>query len=126
MRPTSPTRRAIVLDGQQPGRPRHSAFRIRDALLSAQEPVNAYVAERAYSAAALISLSANRIVMAPGASIGAAEPVEAGGTVPRATRWSRRCAASSSRPRSATTTTRNLAGAMVDKNVICRATNAPA
>ena len=55
--------RAIVLSVNSPGGLVSSAFRIRDALLSAEEPVDAYVAERAYSAAALISLSADRIVM---------------------------------------------------------------
>ena len=54
-----------------------TAFSIRDALFSAHEPVYAYVGARAYSAAALITLAANRIVMAPGASIGAAEPIPA-------------------------------------------------
>jgi membrane-bound serine protease (ClpP class) len=68
---------AIVLDVNSPGGLVASAFEIRDALLSAHEPVIAYVGERAYSAAALITLSANRIIMAPGASIGAAEPIPA-------------------------------------------------
>jgi membrane-bound serine protease (ClpP class) len=69
--------RAIVLDVNSPGGLVEAAFQIRDALFSAQEPVVAYVGARAYSAAALISLSASRIVMAPGASIGAAEPIPA-------------------------------------------------
>lgn len=68
--------RAIVLDVNSPGGLVDAAFEIRDALFSAREPVVAYV-QRAYSAAALISLSADRIVMAPGASIGAAEPIPA-------------------------------------------------
>jgi membrane-bound serine protease (ClpP class) len=67
--------RAILLTVNSPGGLVSSAFQIRDALFSAKVPVDAYVAQRAYSAAALISLSANRIVMAPGASIGAAEPI---------------------------------------------------
>jgi membrane-bound serine protease (ClpP class) len=66
---------AIVLDVNSPGGLVDSAFRIRDAVFSAKEPVIAYVDGRAYSAAALITLSANRILMAPGASIGAAEPI---------------------------------------------------
>ncbi len=66
---------AIVLDVNSPGGLVEAAFRIRDALFSAREPVVAYVSERAYSAAALITLSANTIVMAPGASIGDAEPI---------------------------------------------------
>ncbi len=68
---------AIVLDVNSPGGLVSSAFEIRDALFSAKEPVIAYVSERAYSAAALITLSAKTIEMAPGASIGAAEPIPA-------------------------------------------------
>jgi membrane-bound serine protease (ClpP class) len=103
--------RAIVLDVNSPGGLVDAAFRIRDALLSAQEPVDAYVGERAYSAAALITLSARRIVMAPGASIGAAEPIPA--TVKTI---------SALRAEFESTAERNrydpkLAGAMVDKNV---------
>ncbi|HUY41860.1 MAG TPA: NfeD family protein [Candidatus Dormibacteraeota bacterium] len=66
---------AIVLDVDSPGGLVSSVFDIEDALRSAQVPVIAYVSERAYSAAALITLSAQRIIMAPGASIGAAEPI---------------------------------------------------
>jgi len=109
--------RAIVLDVNSPGGLVEAAFRIRDALFSAQEPVDAYVSERAYSAAALITLSASRIVMAPGASIGAAEPVEAGGTVPPSDKI-----ISALRGEFESTAERNhynpkLAGAMVDKNL---------
>jgi membrane-bound serine protease (ClpP class) len=68
---------AIVLDVNSPGGLVDAAFQIRDALFSAHEPVIAFVGARAYSAAALISLAANRIIMAPGASIGAAEPIPA-------------------------------------------------
>ncbi|MGA8574659.1 MAG: NfeD family protein [Candidatus Cybelea sp.] len=102
---------AIVLEVNSPGGLVDAAFRIRDALFSAQEPVDAYVSERAYSAAALITLAANRIVMAPGASIGAAEPIPA--TVKTI---------SALRAEFESTAERNhrdpkLAGAMVDKNV---------
>jgi membrane-bound serine protease (ClpP class) len=103
--------RAIVLDVNSPGGLVGAAFQIRDALFSAQEPVIAYVGARAYSAAALISLAANRIVMAPGASIGAAEPIPA--TVKLI---------SGLRGEFESTAERNhrdprIAGAMVDKNV---------
>ncbi|MGA7353840.1 MAG: NfeD family protein [Candidatus Cybelea sp.] len=103
--------RAIVLDVNSPGGLVEAAFSIRDALFNAQEPVIAYVGERAYSAAALISLSANRIIMAPGASIGAAEPIPA--TVKMI---------SGLRGEFESTAQRNhhdskIAGAMVDKNV---------
>lgn len=66
---------AIVLEVDSPGGLVSSVFDIEDALRSAQEPIIAYVSERAYSAAALITLSAQRIIVAPGASIGAAEPI---------------------------------------------------
>ncbi len=66
---------AIVLDVNSPGGLVASVFEIEDALRSAQVPVIAYVSERAYSAASLITLSAQRIIVAPGASIGAAEPI---------------------------------------------------
>ena len=103
--------RAIVLDVNSPGGLVEAAFLIRDALFSANEPVVAYVGERAYSAAALISLAANRIIMAPGASIGAAEPIPA--TVKTI---------SGLRAEFESTAQRNhrdpkIAGAMVDKNV---------
>ena len=65
---------AIVLDVNSLGGIVDAALQIKDALFSAHEPVIAYVANRAFSSAALISLSSNRIVMAPGASIGSAEP----------------------------------------------------
>lgn len=65
---------AIVLDVNSPGGLVEAAFDIRDALFSAHVPVVAYV-ERAYSAAALITLCARPIIVGPGASIGAAEPI---------------------------------------------------
>ncbi|HTX59613.1 MAG TPA: NfeD family protein [Verrucomicrobiae bacterium] len=102
---------AVVLDVNSPGGLVDAAFSIRDAIFSAREPVIAYVDARAYSAAALIALSANRIVMAPGASIGAAEPIPA--TVKMI---------SALRGEFESTALRNhrnpiVAGAMVDKNV---------
>jgi membrane-bound serine protease (ClpP class) len=65
---------AVVLDVNSLGGLVEAALRIKDAVYAAHEPVYAYVSHRAYSSAALISLSASRIIMAPGASIGAAEP----------------------------------------------------
>ena len=67
--------KAIVLDVNTFGGLVDAATNIRDALYSAGIPVDAYVSERAWSAGALISLSAGKIVMAPGSSIGAAEPI---------------------------------------------------
>jgi len=66
---------AILLDVNTFGGLVDAATNIRDALYSSPVPVYAYVSERAWSAGALITLSASKIVMAPGSSIGAAEPI---------------------------------------------------
>ena len=66
--------RALVLDVNSTGGLLDDAFRIKDAIYKSKEPVIAYVSRRAYSSAALISLASNTIIMAPGASIGAAQP----------------------------------------------------
>jgi membrane-bound serine protease (ClpP class) len=65
---------AIVLDVNSPGGILEAAFECRDAILNSRVPTYAYVSERAYSSAALITLAAQNIFMAPGASIGEAEP----------------------------------------------------
>lgn len=70
---------AVVLDINTFGGRVDAAVQIRDALLGAQVPTIAYVNRRAISAGALISLAAQHLVMAPGATIGAATPVQAGG-----------------------------------------------
>jgi len=67
--------RAIVFDVDTFGGLVDAATQIRDAALRSDVPVYAYVSGRAWSAGALITLSAERIAMAPGASIGAAEPI---------------------------------------------------
>ena len=64
----------IVFDINTPGGLVDAAFQIRDAILDAKEPTVAFVSRRAYSAGALITLANHTIVMAPGSSIGAAEP----------------------------------------------------
>ena len=69
---------AVVLDINTFGGRVDGAVQIRDALLSAKIPTVAYVNPRAISAGALISLAAEKIVMADGGTIGAAAPVEAG------------------------------------------------
>ena len=66
---------AIVLDVDTFGGLVSAATEMRDKLLDSAVPVDAYVSGRAWSAGALITLSADRITMAPGASIGAAEPI---------------------------------------------------
>jgi membrane-bound serine protease (ClpP class) len=69
---------AVVLEINTFGGRVDAAVQIRDALLSAKLPTVAYVNRRAISAGALISLAAQHLVMAPGATIGAATPVQAG------------------------------------------------
>lgn len=66
---------AIVLDINTPGGLVSSAFEIRDAMFRARVPTVAFISQRAYSAGALIALSAQHVEMAPGSSIGAAEPI---------------------------------------------------
>jgi membrane-bound serine protease (ClpP class) len=69
---------AVVLEINTFGGRVDAAVQIRDALLNAKLPTVAYVNRRAISAGALISLAAQHLVMAPGATIGAATPVQAG------------------------------------------------
>lgn len=52
-----------------------AALQIRDTILRATVPTLAFVEGRAWSAAALIAMAANDLTMAPGSSIGAAEPI---------------------------------------------------
>jgi membrane-bound serine protease (ClpP class) len=70
---------AVVLEINTFGGRVDAAVKIRDALLGARVPTMAYVNRRAISAGALISLAAQHLVMAPGATLGAATPVAAGG-----------------------------------------------
>src|ERR687896_1290731 len=71
---------AAYLDIDTPGGRVDAAERIADAVRGAGIPVYAYVNPRAYSAGALIAISSNGIYMRPGAVIGAATPVDGGGT----------------------------------------------
>ena len=70
---------AVVLEVNTFGGRVDAAVQIRDALLGAKVPTLAYVNRRAISAGALISLAAEHLVMAEGATIGAATPVMSGG-----------------------------------------------
>ncbi|GAC1656303.1 MAG: NfeD family protein [Vulcanimicrobiaceae bacterium] len=67
--------KAIVLDIDTFGGLVSAATEIRDAMLDAKAPTYAFVSRRAWSAGALVTLSAQHIGMAPGSSIGAAEPI---------------------------------------------------
>lgn len=69
---------AVILEINTFGGRVDAAVLIRDALLNAQVRTVAFVNRRAISAGALISLAAQNIVMANGATIGAATPVQMG------------------------------------------------
>ena len=69
---------AVILEINTFGGRVDAAVLIRDALLRSQVRTVAFVNKRAISAGALISLAAERIVMADGGTIGAATPVELG------------------------------------------------
>jgi len=103
--------KAIVLEVNSGGGLVEAAFLIRDAIFSAKMPVVAYVSQRAYSAAALITLSAGRVVMGPAATIGAAEPIPNTAKMISALRGEfESTALHNHRPA-------NVVAAMVDKNV---------
>ena len=65
--------RAIVLDVNTFGGLVSAGTEIRDSLLDSEIPVEAYVT-RAWSAGALVTLAASRITIAPGGTIGDAQP----------------------------------------------------
>ncbi|HXV81899.1 MAG TPA: NfeD family protein [Candidatus Binatia bacterium] len=69
---------AVVLEINTFGGRVDAAVAIRDALLNARVKTVAFVNKRAISAGALISLAAEKIVMADGGTIGAATPVQIG------------------------------------------------
>lgn len=66
--------KAVVLEVDSNGGLVEAAQSIKDSILSSHAPVIAYITGRAFSSAALISLSSNTIIMSPGASLGSAEP----------------------------------------------------
>lgn len=70
---------AAYLDIDTPGGRIDAAERIADAVGASPVPVYAYVNPRAFSAGALIALSARAIYMRPGAVLGAATPVDGNG-----------------------------------------------
>lgn len=76
---------AVVLDINTLGGRVDAAVTIRDQLLGSAVPTVAFVNPRAISAGALIALAAEKIVVAEGATIGAATPVMLGpgGEVPQ-------------------------------------------
>jgi membrane-bound serine protease (ClpP class) len=69
---------AVILEINTFGGRVDAAVLIRDALLNARVRTVAFVNKRAISAGALISLAAEKIIMANGGTIGAATPVQMG------------------------------------------------
>ncbi len=69
--------RAIVIEMDTFGGLVDAAVSIRDLLIAQQRPTVCYVRNRAWSAGALIAMASQHIFMAPGSSIGAAEPIPA-------------------------------------------------
>lgn len=70
---------AVILEINTPGGRVDAALQIRDAIFEAKVPTIAFVNREAASAGALISLSCQKIFMAPGSSIGAVTPVDQSG-----------------------------------------------
>jgi membrane-bound serine protease (ClpP class) len=66
---------AVILDLDTPGGRVDAAWKIIDEVRDSDVPVYAYVNRRALSAGAMIALSADRLYMRPGSTIGAATPV---------------------------------------------------
>jgi membrane-bound serine protease (ClpP class) len=71
--------RAIVLELETPGGRVDAAQQIVNALKNANLPTYAYVNRRALSAGAMIALATDRIYMRPGATMGAATPIDGTG-----------------------------------------------
>ena len=71
---------AAYLDIDTPGGRIDAAERISDAVRGARIPVYSFVNPRAFSAGALIAISAKSVYMRPGAVMGAATPVDGQGT----------------------------------------------
>jgi membrane-bound serine protease (ClpP class) len=111
--------RAIVIDVDSFGGLVSAGTEIRDSLLASKLPVYAYVSRRAWSAGALVTLAATKIVMAPGSSIGAAEPIPKSVKTVSALRGEfESTAARNGRDR-------HLAGAMVDASLDASPYKAP-
>lgn len=71
---------AVILDIETPGGRVDAAERIVSAIGRSEVPVHAFVNMHAYSAGAMIALAADRVLMRPGAVMGAATPVDGQGT----------------------------------------------
>jgi membrane-bound serine protease (ClpP class) len=67
--------RAVLLDIDTFGGLVSAAVEIRDAEVHSTVPVYAYIDARAWSAGALVALASEKLAMAPGSSIGDAQPI---------------------------------------------------
>ncbi|NPV70475.1 MAG: nodulation protein NfeD [Firmicutes bacterium] len=65
---------AVIVEISTPGGRIDSAIAIKDRIVRSPVKTIAYVRDHAWSAGALITLSAEKVAMAPGSSIGSAEP----------------------------------------------------
>jgi membrane-bound serine protease (ClpP class) len=70
---------AVILDINTPGGRLDAVLQMNDALLDANVRTIAFVNRTAFSAGALIAISAHEIYMVPGAVMGAATPVDGAG-----------------------------------------------
>jgi membrane-bound serine protease (ClpP class) len=66
---------AVILEINTLGGRLDASVEVRDNILNCKIPTIAFINRRAISAGALISLAADKIIMAPGATIGASTPV---------------------------------------------------
>ena len=71
--------RAVIIEIETPGGRLDAALQMREAILRAPVRTIAFVNRDAFSAGALIAISATEIYMAPGAVMGAATPVKGTG-----------------------------------------------
>lgn len=103
--------KAVIIEIDTFGGRVDAAIQIRDGIINLNMPTVAYIKNRAWSAGALIALSAKYIIMDKSASIGAAEPRPADEKTISALRAEFASTAQSrGRPE-------NLAAAMVDKDI---------
>ncbi len=113
---------AVILDINTLGGRVDAAVQIRDALLDSPVRTIAFVDKRAISAGALIALASEKIVMAPGGTIGAATPVQSGRTGETAEKSSEKTVSYVRKEFRATAESRKrpplIAEAMVDSDVV--------
>ena len=103
---------AILIEISTLGGRVDAAFDIKRTIEESEVPVIVYIGDRALSAGALISISAPRIIMAPGSHIGSAEPIPYSIKAVAAIRGEFEATAER------TGRDKSIAAAMVDKDVV--------